>query len=339
MFRTASLALAVFLLPWMLTALPAQANDSSGFQGTSGIALSQNSDVRMVSEDLYISPGEIRVEYVFRNITDHPVETLVAFPLPDLDLSAGISAPNWIFPAQGPNFLDFKLWVDGRPVAPALERRAIFHGKDVTEILARAGALDLAPWLPGAYEKQTKAMPRQVLDRLHREGLLAEDEDPDMPQWILRAKYFWTQQFPAGADVRIRHTYKPFAGHALVENADGIDGRKTVGRLLGDRPADDDRYCLDTGTRKALKMASHGSKRLLDAVEIEYILTTARNWLGPIGRFHLTIDKAAAGDVASLCWPGLRKTGPTTFEATSDNFTPDRDIKLLLFHVVPLENQ
>ena len=67
------------------------------------------------------------------------------------------------------------------------------------------------------------------------------------------------------------------------------------------------------------------------ATELDYILTTARNWRGPIGRFHLTIDKGDPKGILSLCWNGLKKTGPTVFESTLTDFVPDRDIKLVIF--------
>jgi len=54
----------------------------------------------------------------------------------------------------------------------------------------------------------------------------------------------------------------------------------------------------------------------------DYILSTAATWKGPIGHFHLTLDKRDARNVLSVCWQGLKKTSPTTFEFTADNFAP-----------------
>ena len=63
----------------------------------------------------------------------------------------------------------------------------------------------------------------------------------------------------------------------------------------------------------------------------EFVLKTANNWKGPIGKFHLTVDKMAPANVLSMCWGSdLRKTGPTTFEAARENFAPARDIKILV---------
>ena len=315
-----------------LAALPAVANDSSGFEGTTGIELSSTDAVGMDSEDLFVSPRLIRVDYVFRNVTDHPVQSLVVFPFPDLDLSAGLTAPNWAFPAEGTNFLDFKVWVDGRPVAPTLERRAFFKGRDVTDEVKAAGALDLAPWREGAYDRQVAALAPAAVEALRKAGLIAPGEDPDTPQWQLRTRYFWPQTFPARSEVRISHSYRPFVGRTLIGKAEAIDGHTVVGRLVGEPPGAGDRYCLDPSTRRALGAAERRGTLSGDVAEIEYILLTARNWRGPIGRFHLTVDKGAPDNVVSLCWSGLRKTGPTTFESTIGNFVPSRDLDIVIFN-------
>jgi len=331
-----------FLLSLVLTAGAllwpggADANDSTGFQGTTGIELTTTSDIRMVSEDLYIGLGEIRVSYVFRNVSDHPVETMVVFPLPDLELARGSTAPNWDFPARGQDFLNFRLWIDDRPVTPELERRAFHQGRDVTREVEAAGVLDvLVPWAPGGYDEAAKRLDPAALERLRQAGLIQEGEDQNTPQWLLSTRYHWRQTFPPGVDVRVGHSYKPFAGGALLGKPTTVDGRTVVGRYVGEEQnPGGDRYCLDAATRRALAaVETRNPKETMPfgAHEVEYILTTARNWRGPIGRFHLTLDKGAPENILSLCWTGLSKTGPTTFESTRTDFVPDRDLHLLVF--------
>ncbi len=324
------LAAALLLVPSL-----AAANDSTGFQGTTGIELSTTDDIRMISEDLWIGLDEIRVSYVFHNVSNHPVQTLVVFPLPDLDLSQGLTGPNLAFPSANQDFLNFRLWVDDRPLAPTLERRAFHQGQEVTRELEATGALELVPWKRGGYDEQAQKISPSALDRLRHAGLILEGEDANTPQWLLRTRYFWQQTFPAGAEVRIRHAYKAFVGRALLGKATEVTGRTVVGRISGDGKKDEgNRYCLDGGTRRALAaVQSRNPEEAMpfDAAEIEYILTTARNWRGPIGRFHLTLDKGQPENVLSLCWNGLKKTGPTTFESTIANFVPDHDIRLLIF--------
>lgn len=313
----------------------AMANDSTGFQGTTGIELTTTDSIRMLSEDLRIGLDEVRVSYVFRNDGPRPIDTLVVFPLPDLDLSLGSTAPNWAFPARGHDFLDFRLWIDDRPVAAALERRAFLAGQDVTAELEEAGALDLlVPWSAKGYDEEAKALPPDTLDRLRRRGLIAEGEDLNNPQWVLRNRYYWRQSFPVGTELRVRHAYRPFVGRALLGRPSTLDARRVVGRHVGEPAAIADRYCLDAPTRRALAAVERrnpADPMPFDAAEIEYILTTARNWRGPIGRFRLTLDKGDPENILSLCWNGLKKTGPTTFEAVATDFVPDNDIRMLVF--------
>ena len=63
---------------------------------------------------------------------------------------------------------------------------------------------------------------------------------------------------------------------------------------------------------------------------ISYILKTAANWAGPIGRFRLVVDKRYADNLVSCCGQGVRKIGPTKFEMTKTNFTPTADLSILI---------
>ena len=69
---------------------------------------------------------------------------------------------------------------------------------------------------------------------------------------------------------------------------------------------------------------------------IGYILTTGANWSGPIGDFHLTIDKGAPENLVSFCGEGVVKTGPTRFEIRAKDFVPERDLAILF--LLPREN-
>ena len=64
------------------------------------------------------------------------------------------------------------------------------------------------------------------------------------------------------------------------------------------------------------------------------MLTTGRNWLGPIGRFSLVFDKLDPKAIVATCFKGLRKTGPTTFAAALDSFSPDDDLGFLVLTFV-----
>src|SRR5262245_46629476 len=103
----------------------AVANDSSAEKAAGGLVLRQNRDIDMVSEDLFVSPEQVRVRYVFRNRAAQPRQIIVAFPMPDRDLSYEMES-EVAYPG------DFHTLVEGRPVRMNVERRAVLNGVDRT---------------------------------------------------------------------------------------------------------------------------------------------------------------------------------------------------------------
>jgi hypothetical protein len=128
--------------------------------------------------------------------------------------------------------------------------------------------------------------------------------------------YYWTQKFPAGRSIVVEHSYTPALWQSFAPEPS---------------PEATARYCIDVGTRKSIAAVARADRsRLYFANGLHYILKTARNWSGPIGDFHLTIDKGDTRNVVSLCGDGLKKTGPTRFELRKKEFVPDRDLAVLV---------
>jgi hypothetical protein len=63
---------------------------------------------------------------------------------------------------------------------------------------------------------------------------------------------------------------------------------------------------------------------------IQYILTTAKNWSGPIRNFHLTIATESPEDLVMTCMGGLTRTSPMRYEMNRTNYTPTNDLDLLV---------
>src|SRR6202000_3473139 len=97
-------------------AMPAAADDSSAALGAGGLVLVKQADIRMAKEDLYISPKEVRVRYEFANDGAKDVDTVVAFPMPDIDVREFWYEPLGTTLDRQPNFMGFALRVDGRAV-------------------------------------------------------------------------------------------------------------------------------------------------------------------------------------------------------------------------------
>jgi hypothetical protein len=109
------------------------------------LELIQQGDVAMLTEDLYVSARKITVEYQFRNEGPAPVKTLVAFPLPKINLDTDYESPiGWPSDNQS-DPTGFKVAVDGVAVRPKLEAKATLGGKDVTAQLRAAGVPVIYP--------------------------------------------------------------------------------------------------------------------------------------------------------------------------------------------------
>lgn len=307
----------------------ARANDSAAAIGAGGIQLVQQGDVAMLSEDLYVSKPQIRVKYEFRNDGKAPVKTLVAFPMPPLNMAdAQEHDIGWPSDNQD-NPIKFKVVVDGKPVVPRLERKAFVGDLDVTAKLTAAGVPVMYPF--GDFWNRLTKVKKADIDKLAKAGVVNVDGGEVRPQWTLKHTYFWDQTFAPGQIVTVAHEYAPIVGGSFW----GGETFSTVERLNNDEYMRD--FCIDQSTLSAIdrKIAALPSEdgqptTMLSYLDIRYVLKTGRNWKGTIGKFKLTIDKGAAGNVVSFCADGVKKTGPTTFVVEKTNWEPDRDLAVLI---------
>ncbi|MBC8036726.1 MAG: DUF4424 domain-containing protein [Rhizobiales bacterium] len=300
---------------------PASANDSIATLGAGGLILIRADTISMEKEDLFISPGEVRVNYVFRNNDAADRTYLMAFPMPQIDpqqyLESDISVPE----RNKENFMNFAVTVDGAKVEPKLEMRALSGGLDVTDMVSALGV----PLNPLADETRTAlaAIPREKLGPLIAMGAVAVSDEGVSPAWSLKSTYYWQQNFPAKAPLAVAHTYTPAVGATFYYEDAGGDGN-----IAKD-------FCIDAGTAKAInsKIAT-GSKdsHYLMQRTIEYILTTGANWQGAIGDFRLVVDKGAPDAIVSFCMDGVKKISPTQFEVRKKDFYPTDELKILLLN-------
>lgn len=144
--------------------------------------------------------------------------------------------------------------------------------------------------------------------------------------WSLSTAFHRTQVFPANGTITVEQSYTPIAGGS-VESLLLIDSIPNTNadrrRLMRD-------YCIDAMFEQAARQAAQriGGIEYVGERTLGYVLTTGGHWAGPIGRFHLTIDKGAPENLLSLCAPDIQRTGPTTFELTRMNYRPRSNLQL-----------
>ena len=313
------------LLAAIMLAAPAAANDSVASMGAGGLVLERTDGIEMRSEDLYVSAGAIRVRYRFYNRTARDIATLVAFPMPDLH--GGIDSDVAL---EDPLRMPFTTTVNGRRVSTNVEQKAMLNGVDHSDMMRGLGL----PFSPrgDATMQALAALPRPQIDMLIEMRLVEDRSWTDagvrqvelVPLWTLKTTHYWTQVFPAGRELDVRHEYAPAIGGS-------------AGSVFGDPMMADSehhnqqatQYCTDEAFWEgARRMRSRGL--YLSETWVDYILTTGANWAEPIGEFRLVVDKGSSRNLVSFCGEGVRKISPTRFEIRRRNYTPTADLSVLI---------
>jgi hypothetical protein len=313
----------------LITSPAAHANDSMAEVAIGGLVLKQSSDIAMDREELFISRDEVRVDYLFTNTGPNDIETLVAFPLPDQDLSDVMVVAH-----DMKKELKFRTTVDGKPVTYDIVLQAILSGKDVTAELAALGLEPDTPLNWDNFDARLKALPPEKLAAAAAAGLFSNGAgsatDSYEPNWKIRTTVTRRQVFPAGKTISVSHRYKPIAGGSVpgAYEAENRHQDWLAGRIST--------YCIEDSWFRAFDKAraqhphTGGSAPPYMEHWLGYVLSSGANWKGPIKDFRLVIDKGKPDNLVSFCAEGVKKISPTQFEVRKTNFEPQDDIRVMI---------
>lgn len=320
-----------WILAAALAAPPVAANDSVAGMALGGLQLLRSFDIEMAEEDLYISPTEVRVRYLFRNRSKAAIDTLVAFPLPPVGFGFEF---DWVpIPdTEDANYVGFTTRIDGAEVPLQVESRALLLGLDRTDRLTELGV----PLMPFADDvlAQIAALPAATRAALRAENLIDAE---GAPLWQLQTTLWRRQVFPGGGEVVVEHSYTPVRGgmaHAPVGNTDPGSADIWQQEYVEAARA---RYCIEPEMEGELRYRRLDGvapdARHYGASDVGYILTTGANWAGPIGRFRLVAEVPNAWDSVFLCLDGARRVAPNRIEAELTDFWPEHDLQVMFLHL------
>lgn len=326
-FRRLALGLATSLA--LLGGAPARANDSQAAIGIGGLTLVRSEAVRIDQEELFISREQVRVNYVFTNTTDRDIETLVAFPLPDIVHSPVNRVPDY------ERELNFRTLVDGQPARLELVQRASFKGQDIT---ARLRGLNLPLVAAGdAFSTAVNRLAPDARAALIREDLMIDGGSDGRMQlwdalWTVHTTVTRRQTFPASRSIRVEHSYVPFVGGRVGGAFEPNQRRTPEIREQRQRQCIDDDFLAGLDRRRAAMGRTDDPG--YSEVWLQYVLRSGANWAGPIRDFRLVVDKGNPRSLISFCGTGVRRLDDRRFEVRYQNFTPDRDLDILIldFH-------
>lgn len=302
----------------MATAHTCAANDTAADIGVGGIRFKEETRVSLDRECLTISEDRVEVAYWFRNPTDSAVTTTVAFPIPEYEYE---------FDAIPPDFADFTVEADGAPVQYEKDIRASANGKDCTDLLTSRGiSISDFDGIGMGREDDDHILKRLTPEdtNLFFERRVLESMPPwtGRPIWTVSIMYHWTQTFPPNGVTIIRHTYTPVIGYSPFANT-----RKDRRRFFREA-------CPNKDTRDWIQR-SIPKERYFSALWVNYILTTANNWAGPIAEFNLTVSNPERKHVL-VCFDGESTSDSSpVLDFRRQDFAPRKDLKVFYLQKMP----
>ncbi|WP_196257941.1 DUF4424 family protein [Pelagibacterium limicola] len=309
------------LLAGLLVSSQAHANGSvASFAG--GVEFRQSTDIAIARQDLYLSPGEVRVDYVFVSRAEDEQTVTIGFPLPRIPATPAVPDAAQLVEGSGGdlrNYVGFGVAVNGRPLIPVLHEFAWLDEKNVTAEIEAAGL----PLLVGVeHWEATQALDPETTEALAASRLLwVYDSGEREPAWDYQAVYEWQQTFPPGETAVSIH-YRPLLGwRADYGKSFYLEGEYAKSA------------CVDDRLRNEIEADGDYS----EVAELDYIATTARNWAGPIGEFNLTVGTTTprewmpAAIHVAVC-PADASTDEQGYRHWSaTDFVPEKDIRVFFY--------
>jgi hypothetical protein len=161
------------------------------------------------------------------------------------------------------------------------------------------------------------------------EGLLRVAPNGEhFPTWDVYTHVTRKQVFPVGKTVEVTHRYAPMIGGSVAGSL--------LPELRKEFPGNIRQYCIDQAFLAAFDKKVAVQRKNPDApmpyseTWIGYVLSSGRNWRGPIKQFRLVVDKGKPENLVSFCMSGVKKISPTQFEVRRTNFEPKGDLQILI---------
>lgn len=305
------------LFYFILISLSVYANDTAGtILPTGGVVFEKQDGIKMKVEALYIRPYQIEVNYLFENTTDKDITTQMFFPLPEMP-----AVEEYL--GDKSHDYKFKLWVNGKQKQYQTHWTITQNNKDITKDVSILFYRPEEIITDQELDRRIAMLPEETRKLLQNNNIVAWDylvdwDKGEFPAWIMGAQaawqkqisYSWKQTFPAHKTIAVHHTYVPTA----IYNNVGLPFSKCINeksdpyKSFAYIPENENMYSID---------------HLQARNYLEYILTTANNWQGPIESFNLIVQSPFK---SVGCFDGEAFYGEEYYTVNQQNYAPEWDL-------------
>lgn len=331
-------------LAWADDAVEAAPTGNIVFEKTPNLIM--ENETLVISKSAATSLGEekfsIDVDFNFKNTSDHDITRKIAFVLPPvqcrMDFNSTWAGLDLKTPDQEINsgLKDFATTVNGKEQAYTIRTVAMLGQQNITHLLATLHI----PFNPCNVQSTPEGAPDpRYSDNLQRYHLLTESNDA---AWSENIYFEWTQRFPAGKVINIRHHYTPVIG-AAVPSA-------RTDNELNDWFSENNPSYTPIWSRNLATLSTTNPAILYTKNDdstndnqprycvmpewVRYNLTTGAYWNGGIKSFKLIIKDAAGAPFAintfySNTQNVQQNINDNTMTFTAKNFIPTKNLLIL----------
>ncbi len=315
------------------------ANDSAGTTAAGGIQFIKTPSICMEKEQLTLSLNQVKVDYLFKNKTDRPVKLAIYFPLPPYHVfNANTSWDTEVGISKESPFTNFSVVVDGQSRVFNTTTRALLKGEDITQLLISSG-IPLNP----SYASGKIPMNENDAKRFNTWNTKAKAlgllNTKGEPRWEKQVIYSWEETFPPQKLVHITHNYRPSQGNFFEvadKNSEAVAIKNISQRMQQlfnvDLEKMVDRPQFNAWITKHREMEHKDTYAYFR--NINYILSTGKNWSGPIQDFELILLYPKEGAVIyNPFYSEETKTQiikkPGELHILLKDFTPQKDLQVV----------
>lgn len=303
-----------------IVAGPSSVQAQSSYEPTSelpggALSFAANGSIAIDREDIIIGIDKVRLTYVLRNLTGREHAMPMAFLLPDIDMleldGAAVAVP--AYDTQNPtNFLAFWTMIDGKPVVPDVNVRALLLGTiDVTRTLTESG-VPLYPLAPDMADRIAQLSPAARADFVKR-GILNGTIDPPAPSWTLRTGFHWPLLIAPDRSTTVQHGYRPILGSDVWSE-----------EIAADLTA---RFCLAPEVVQRLNTKLKAGEQTV-VYWMTYEPGSKAHLRGISANLNVTIEKPSDQGIMSTCFKGM-KTTPAALEWSASGHLLSEDLHIM----------
>lgn len=304
----------------------------------SGINSKRSPYIVITSQNITLSPEQVKIIYSFTNTANHEITETFVFTLPD---------------KTEENFKQFNISIDHQPQNYKIMQRAISpSGHDISLQLKAWGL----PYNPVAAMQTLDASENRASITSKLQALKLIDKHEEIPTWIVKTYYYCEYSFPPNSTTIIEQSYKPYVATTSIKisnltallklpikmakqainmatpwTIEDNSSANTLQNQFEKYNPEVKNYCLSSLDYQRLALAYQRSAPKNSQIEMKTLHFGSNAddlWASAISNFTLSIE-SPNNLYPVLCWHDELQRNNNALKFSAQNYVPLQDIRVM----------